>query len=78
MLKGYRAELQENGDVKLVPKRSTDPSLLRQLQERSHLEPADQMKAYLDACQRAPNASEGTKRKWRKALLRVSDPWLFG
>ncbi len=77
MLKGYHEELLENGERGLVqsPK---DPSLLSQLRERSGLEPADQMKAYLEACQKAPNASEGTKRKWRKALLRVSDPWLFG
>jgi hypothetical protein len=49
-----------------------DPSLLRQLGERKlelgPLAGPSVLEAYLDACQKAPFASEDTKRKWRKRL----------
>lgn len=49
-----------------------DPSLGSQLAARGEelgvLDRQGKFEAYLDACQKAPHASEGTKRKWRKAL----------
>jgi len=60
-------ELDENGDQVLVIK-PMDPSLRSQLRERANLLDRDKGSAYLEACGKAPNASEGTKRKWKKAL----------
>jgi hypothetical protein len=48
--------------------RPRDPSLKDQLSERSNLVDSARAQSYLEACQRAPNASEGTKRKWKRAL----------
>ena len=61
----------------LVPERfagsakrqNTDPSLRSQLYGRSNLVDSEKISAYLEACEKAPNASEGTKRKWRAALF---------
>ena len=66
-LDGFDPELGENGEVRLKPKQK-DPSLLSQLRSRWNLVESERVKSYLEACARAPNASEGTKRKWRRAL----------
>ena len=50
----------------LVPEleeRRVDPSLRDQLRQANNA-----TAAYLDACRKAPDASSGTKRKWRKVL----------
>jgi hypothetical protein len=47
-------------------RRQMDKSLRDQLEERAGSS-AD-ISSYLEACQRAPHASESTKRKWRKVL----------
>lgn len=47
-----------------------DPSLRDQLLEVRNFDPTNQQQltdAYLDAIRKAPDASEATKRKWRKA-----------
>jgi len=46
-----------------------DPSLRDQLCQLTATEqPAQWYDSYLDACRKAPDASEGTKRKWRRAI----------
>jgi len=48
-----------------------DPSLLSQLAQIRGADPLNrplQLQSYLEACQKAPGASEKTKRKWRKHL----------
>lgn len=55
--------------VGFAPRRSTDPSLRSQLAQRSNLVDSERVKAYLEACAKAPDASEGTKRKWKVALF---------
>lgn len=48
-----------------------DPSLrsqMYQVQEADPLNKAQNLQMYLDAAKKAPGASEGTKRKWRRAL----------
>lgn len=59
--------LDEEGNQVLTIK-SPDPSLRDQLRERHNLLDSDRAFAYLQACGKAPNASEGTKKKWKKAL----------
>lgn len=45
-----------------------DPSLRDQMWERQNLLDSVRIESYLEACRKAPYASEGTKRKWKKAL----------
>ena len=45
-----------------------DPSLRSQLRDRQNLLDSVRIESYLEACRKAPNASEGTKRKWKRAL----------
>jgi hypothetical protein len=48
-----------------------DPSLASQLHLIRQTDPLNhslQLDSYLEACKKAPDASEGTKRKWRKSL----------
>lgn len=52
----------------IVFRRKDDPSLRDQLRERADLREDEQMKAYLEACQKAPLASASTRKKWRKAI----------
>lgn len=54
-------------EIHIVPQ-FTDPSLRDQLYERSSLREGEQLQSYLNACEKAPHASEGTKRKWKRAL----------
>lgn len=51
-----------------IENRYPDPPLLKQLREREPLVESERMKAYLQACQLAPEASASTKKKWRRAL----------
>ena len=51
-----------------IPK---DPSLRSQLGLIKQMDPLNhplQLQSYLEACSKAPDASEGTRRKWRKTL----------
>jgi hypothetical protein len=48
-----------------------DPSLRSQLHQVMEADPLNkpfQIQCYLEALQKAPGASEGTKRKWRKTI----------
>ncbi len=60
--------VEENGEVVGLRWKSRDPSLADQLAERRDLVDAERSEAYLEACRKAPHASEGTKRKWRRRL----------
>jgi hypothetical protein len=60
--------VEENGEVVGLRWKSRDPSLGDQLAERRDLVDAERSEAYLEACRKAPHASEGTKRKWRRRL----------
>jgi hypothetical protein len=59
------------GNVEFGFKRR-DPALGDQLAKRAEalgsLDPQGRYQAYLDACGKAPLASEGTKAKWRRRL----------
>jgi hypothetical protein len=48
-----------------------DPSLRSQMYQVQEADPLNhplRLQMYLDACQKAPQASPSTKKKWRKAL----------
>lgn len=48
-----------------------DPSLRSQMYQVMEADPLNhplRLQMYLDACQKAPDASPSTKRSWRKAL----------
>lgn len=60
--------MNESGIVGFRQDKREDPSLRSQLRERRDLVDSERIAAYLQACQRAPNASEGTRRKWKRAL----------
>jgi len=60
--------IEEGGVVVGLKSKTSDPSLLSQLAERTNLIDSEKAESYLEACRRAPNASTGTKRKWRRAL----------
>lgn len=48
-----------------------DPSILSQLRAGRRVDPFNipmLTEAYMEANRKAPNASEGTRRKWRKAI----------
>ena len=60
--------VEEDGEVVGLRWKPQDPSLTSQLSERHNLVDSEKIESYLEACRRAPHASEGTKRKWRKAL----------
>ena len=66
-VKGLDISQDETGKLS-VSERKRDPSLSEQLRKRQGLHPADLLESYLDACKKAPGASEATKRKWKKAL----------
>ena len=68
ILRGFEATgLVEAGGVELRQKQP-DPSLKSQLIGRAQLDRQTRFQSYLDACQKAPGASAGTKRKWKRAL----------
>ena len=55
----------------LVERPEADPSITSQLRfvyAHNRFDRASHMRAYMDAIQKAPDVSEGTKRKWKKAL----------
>ena len=58
----------EDGVVIGYKWKESDPSLTSQLAERHNLLAPERVESYLEACRRAPLASEGTKRKWRRRL----------
>jgi hypothetical protein len=60
--------VEEDGEVVGLRWKTPDPSLTSQLAERHNLVDAERTEAYLEACRKAPGASPGTKRKWRKRL----------
>lgn len=51
-----------------LPQPKSDPSLRDQLRSRRDLLDRIKIESYLEACRRAPGASEGTKKKWKRAL----------
>jgi hypothetical protein len=56
------------GSEPVLRQKLRDPSLRDQLLERQDLVDSERVKAYLESVVKAPNASEDTKRKWRKAV----------
>jgi len=57
--------------AEMEQRKAPDPSLRSQLQAVRAANPFDPplcTEAYFDACRKAPDASEGTKRKWRRAV----------
>lgn len=48
------------------PKR--DPSLGDQLKERKNLLDSVKLESYLEAVRKAPGASSGTRKKWKRSL----------
>ena len=60
--------VEENGEVIGAQWKKRDPSLGDQLAERHNMVDSERVEAYLEASRKAPNASEGTKRKWRRRL----------
>lgn len=51
-----------------IKRKEYDPPLTEQLRERQNLLDSVRIESYLEACKRAPDAAEGTKRKWKRAL----------
>lgn len=60
--------VEEDGEVTGWKFPTRDPSLGDQLAERKGMVDSTTIESYLEACKKAPHASEGTKRKWKRRL----------
>lgn len=59
--------VKEQDEVVGYTWKKRDPSLRDQLAERKEVD-SEAYASYLNACTKAPHASEGTKKKWKRAL----------